>query len=173
MSHCCQSAIAFHSRALTADNASMHQRDRQEANKLADSIDQLCRHAAQSNPALIKDDGTPNHNRIAEDIQERTGKKFSQSTLTRILNGQVANPSSETLKTLSGYFGVSIAVLRKEEAMPSAKGRNTGPWPFSFDRSRFDRLNKEQKLEIQGAVLRLILEYEDQRGIGGFRRTGG
>lgn len=42
--------------------------------------------------------------------------------------------------------------------------RRRGTWPFTFDRARYDRLTDEQKREIQGAVLRLILEYEDQRG---------
>lgn len=45
-------------------------------------------------------------------------------------------------------------------------------WPFGFDRSRYDRLTDDQKREIQGAVFRLILEYEDQRDTGRKRRSG-
>lgn len=82
----------------------MHQNIESDGAWLAAKIKAHCLRMAQIDPSLLKDDGTPNHNRIANAIQETTGRPFTQSTLTRLLNGEVADPSKSTLRALADFF---------------------------------------------------------------------
>lgn len=120
MSHYCQSTYAFHRTAVSHHNANMHSRNDAQAERLARKVQSLCESIAAKYPEFAKDDGTINHNRIAEHISEKLKLPFPQSTLTRILNGKVSNPSSQTLRTLSAYFGVPVAELRDEESPKAA-----------------------------------------------------
>jgi len=80
-----------------------------------------------------------------------------------------SEPDLHYLRKIASWAQVEVMDLRRlidgtfED--PDFDGpRVVDPWPFSIAKSRYDELSDEQKSEIQGAVRRLILEFEDQRG---------
>jgi transcriptional regulator with XRE-family HTH domain len=96
--------------------------------------------------------------------QEELAKKagVSQQLIGKIETGKIAE--SRKLQRIAKAFNLTVEqLLTRTERPKLTKAEPPTSWPFSFDRSRFDRLSADQKKEIQGAVLRLILEYEDRR----------
>lgn len=64
-------------------------------------------------------------------------------------------------------YTAQLAALYEVRPEWLAKGtepmREVSTWPFpEIDRGRFDRLSKDQKLEIQGAVRNMLTEFESK-----------
>lgn len=60
----------------------------------------------------------------ASELSRRSG--VPQSTISRILNGDVLDPRSHQLRRLATYFGISLVSLRNESREPVARPRPAG-----------------------------------------------
>jgi len=82
----------------------------------------------------------------------------AQSDISKLERGDMAK--STGLPALARALRCDIDWLDTGEGDPDFGHKRRG-WPFpSIDRSRFESLSDEQRAEIQGAVRKLLLDYE-------------
>jgi transcriptional regulator with XRE-family HTH domain len=82
---------------------------------------------------------------------------FGQSALSQYLRGDIPlNPSAA--EKFAKLLGCNVADFSPDIATELLK-----TWPFpAIERLRFDRLTTAQKIEIQGAVRKMIMEFENE-----------
>jgi hypothetical protein len=84
------------------------------------------------------------------------------STFSQIINRSIGTKTNKP-KTMGSEQARKLEAVFK---LP-AGWMDTDPdaWPFKdIDRTRFDRLSERHRLEIQGAVRTLLIEYESESG---------
>jgi transcriptional regulator with XRE-family HTH domain len=98
-----------------------------------------------------KDEGLP---ASQEDAAADLG--FGQSALSQYLRGDIPlNPNAA--EKFARLLGCSVADFSPDIAAELLK-----TWPFpSIERARFDSLTAAQKMEIQGAVRNMLVEFEN------------
>lgn len=81
---------------------------------------------------------------------------FGQSALSQYLRGDIPlNPNAA--EKFAKLLGCNVADFSPDIAIELLK-----TWPFpSIERSRFDGLSAAQKMEIQGAVRNMLVEFEN------------
>lgn len=62
----------------------------------------------------------------------------------------------------SAFTTLRQAAVTLENLAIRESPEHYGGWPFTINRARFDSLTDDQKKQIQGAVLNLILEFKGQ-----------
>lgn len=77
--------------------------------RLAKLLEALC----EGRKDLQHDDGSPNASAIARAGIKR-GHSLSQPTVSRIIHGQIMNPSTPVVKALADIFGVPESQIRGE-----------------------------------------------------------
>jgi transcriptional regulator with XRE-family HTH domain len=77
--------------------------------RLAKLLEALC----EGRKDLQHDDGSPNASAIAR-AGIKKGHSLSQPTVSRIIHGQIMNPSTPVVRALADIFGVQEAQIRGE-----------------------------------------------------------
>jgi len=132
------------------------------AMQIADRLKRLLQAAGESNPSWLKDDGTPNQNQIAVAISEKTGKSFHQSSLSRMLKGEVENPSMRILVPLAAILEMTASELRErllddgKTVTAAAPTKLQKCWPFDFTRDDWSALPAEDRSSIKRIVDRMV-----------------
>ena len=109
-----------------------------------------------------------------EDLAEKTRRDMLRRAIARPpFNGnqaefarQANKPASQINDMLSGIksFGDKVArALERNAGLPRFYLEGVVLWPFrGIDPERYERLDEEQKREIEGAIRLLITQFEGQ-----------
>jgi hypothetical protein len=106
--------------------------------------------------------------------------KIPVTTLYDLIRGDIT--STPRLPTIAEALGVRAVWLERDtgpklavstESALSPSKPEEDPWPFKFDRERFDRLSSDDKNKVEGAALMVILEIEGHQNAARKRRKAG
>lgn len=122
--------------------------------------------------AALMERAGDNPNSLATKVRGKT----KQPQIFKFLAGVSKEPRRSTLEPLADHYGIPVdAFYDKELAARLLDNLRAGrsvlgddpesPWPFpGIDRSRFDKLTHDQKMEIQGVVRSQIEAFERPNG---------